>query len=572
MSRLPSIQQQMSGFGRSVRHSLGNVAHKVASTRLGHVLFPEEPTKLDLLLPNGFFERHGAYRIRQLACIISLLVPLGLSAVLLHEHDLVMWMAKSVDTPKTFLWWMPFFLSFFSLYFDNSRLRLTSALHTVRAENMLSLLFREFPPGYFFVSYCWGDGVDLPRKVAGLMPSAWLDVHNLVPGRKIVDACQAAVTASTFRFVFVSPAYLKSRNCLVEWELIDREPGQAFIFAYPNMDRGFLEDLRRQGHHVFELEAEPRLASGDTDLLARFLIDSMASTGVMRPMFSHRSPRINESMWPLMLGHLYREVNVPELLGYGVLCGFWIWLGAETWTHCKGDFQLIFGGVCAFNLFSVVVAMLYYCSLSFPPVPDVACLQLILCRLALLPPIRMHSNDPGLYEDSQIQFMIYRGAFVPVESPEDADIKIVELKHNEEFLGDLTEHTLLWSRAGFAGLSDSVKQRVQSRIIADVQPTLELISCHAVAAGLGCGMEGLCAGSGHFEFRFAEHQRVVSQVDSYYDQISGNVERALHWRSHWRRGMRLHTRFHLRRAGALVPPPTPTERTPLVAEESDKNV
>ena len=154
------------------------------------------------------------------------------------------------------------------------------------ATQLLSEIFYGFPTGTFMVSYNWGHPT-LPRRIAQeLLPEkptmelnkCWLDIEQarisptppptpatppptpadpppsmpssdarswhcaeqLIPGTMITSACHAAVTAARFVFVFLTPAYMRSKNCRAELKALLAKPdcaSRAIIYEYTDEPR-----------------------------------------------------------------------------------------------------------------------------------------------------------------------------------------------------------------------------------------------------------------------------------------------------------------------------------------------
>src|SRR5690554_6848279 len=84
-------------------------------------------------------------------------------------------------------------------------------------EDILADFFQGFSKGAVMLSYCWGGGTALPRKVASVFPCAWVDIANLNPGVPVKPTCSQAARDAKFRLVFPSAPYLRPPNCGVEW-------------------------------------------------------------------------------------------------------------------------------------------------------------------------------------------------------------------------------------------------------------------------------------------------------------------------------------------------------------------
>jgi hypothetical protein len=114
--------------------------------------------------------------------------------------------------------------------------RVTPAVTLGLSKDMHALfecLFGKFPSHSFMISYNWVDP-ELPRSLATLFPAdvCWLDVNKLMPGTEITDACRAAASGASARFVFLTRQYLASVNCQSEFEAMRLEPERVMVFAY----------------------------------------------------------------------------------------------------------------------------------------------------------------------------------------------------------------------------------------------------------------------------------------------------------------------------------------------------
>ena len=118
-------------------------------------------------------------------------------------------------------------------------------------------LFSGSRAGTFFVSYCWGDGMETAHHIARLFPfeTRWLDIEKLLPGSQIAEECPAAAAHSEARFALVSDAYLRSRNCGLEWAQLSKDAEQAaksILLLWPG-ERSTPEEvhkLQSAGHYT----------------------------------------------------------------------------------------------------------------------------------------------------------------------------------------------------------------------------------------------------------------------------------------------------------------------------------
>lgn len=97
--------------------------------------------------------------------------------------------------------------------------------------SLMALVLRT-PAPLLMLSYTWKQPfVDLARSLASAVPNAWIDVQALASG---VDIGQATSTVSRWSFaqvVFLSPKYLTSKACLLEFftALLKRQEWQHLI-------------------------------------------------------------------------------------------------------------------------------------------------------------------------------------------------------------------------------------------------------------------------------------------------------------------------------------------------------
>eukprot|EP00301_Raphidiophrys_heterophryoidea_P011535 c17659_g1_i1.p1 GENE.c17659_g1_i1~~c17659_g1_i1.p1 ORF type:complete len:736 (+),score=147.58 c17659_g1_i1:57-2264(+) len=107
--------------------------------------------------------------------------------------------------------------------------------HSKNIHEMWAALIDQLPPGSFMVSYSWGAQASkgLARQLAGLFGNSicWLDYTDLAPGEPIQTTCCKAIEHSAFQFVFLSKAYINSRNCQAEFSQIAKHPERVIVFV-----------------------------------------------------------------------------------------------------------------------------------------------------------------------------------------------------------------------------------------------------------------------------------------------------------------------------------------------------
>lgn len=172
-------------------------------------------------------------------------------------------------------------------------------------------LFRGMPAGTFMCSYCWADDCSLrfpnpthfPRRMAKWLPGCWLDVKEMRPGCNTEHMTVEAATRAKFRVVFVSAKYFASPNCMLEWNVINREPEKAMVFAYPDVDPDTLRTLRQNRHRVYELSGKDHVIASDgrvEEITPLWLVRQLLANRLATALFAEHTPPINQRWWPTL--------------------------------------------------------------------------------------------------------------------------------------------------------------------------------------------------------------------------------------------------------------------------------
>ena len=351
-------------------------------------------------------------------------------------------------------------------------------------DRLLSDFFHGFPANTFFVSYCWaphGES-ELPRRVAQrYIPEqapktpnkAWLDVEQLIPGTPQVQAMISAVKTARFRIVFLSRAYLRSVNCLKEFNALRGEPGRTLFLVYTTQRNKLGEPLAPPGNLVLQLLEEGHkvhlLREGE-EFDQSALLRTLIRTGAMATLLAERSPRIN-AQWhataaALCLPRSYRRVVLR--FGHLALQPVVLWLGlmallnqlargdatpsgTELREHLlvdslvQGDaaacpelpraawppvltllgVSLVFDAIFLLQVLLVLPIIVMPSSSELDAVPDVGLLLLILVKLGLARRVKVFNcADPSLRSDDSklsrlLRVLQKHGVIEPIDDDED---------------------------------------------------------------------------------------------------------------------------------------------------------
>eukprot|EP00301_Raphidiophrys_heterophryoidea_P000383 c10193_g1_i1.p1 GENE.c10193_g1_i1~~c10193_g1_i1.p1 ORF type:complete len:855 (+),score=147.85 c10193_g1_i1:39-2567(+) len=298
-------------------------------------------------------------------------------------------------------------------------------------DDMWNVFLCQFDRNTFMISYNWIDK-DLPRSLCSLFPNeiCWLDINNLLPGTAVTETCANAAKRAIFRFVFLSNNYLKSKNCITEFEVIRKEPSKCFIFAYDPaykqdstsrielVDQTVIENLRVEGFFVYELSRLQQTRGftskfRGTEMSRKFLLEQFVHTRSLLELFKHQSPPIN-ACW------LHTAIRLADPKPNRSI-------GLRTCLPCPLLFKTLFV-IIVYSLYSVLMlfqsAKLVYlfvpviqcggilelllsiymiCCVSIAidckkldRLSDPALLLVVLRKLELIAPIKVYVNDKSV--------------------------------------------------------------------------------------------------------------------------------------------------------------------------------
>jgi hypothetical protein len=374
---------------------------------------------------------------------------------------------------------------------------------------LVQLLFKAHNDGLFMSSYQWNDRVDpkdpqgkIPRKLAGLLPHAWLDLENLIPGTQIAPTCNAAAKNALFRFAFVSADYFKSKNCGVEWVEIKDQPERTFIFAYPSTPEDKLKELEEKGHKIFKM---PEVHNDvGPSWLNQHLIQSRAANIV----FAQKTPPINENWLPTLRYYFAKPdwqwltVPFPMLFFWlafiifhvAFISAYHIWSVFDEPESTIGYLCFILplvGIICCLYLMWVLKGtgfeapnLVYACQLLY-----------LLKHLGVIDTQTLYTNCPN--DVQGLDELVKLGIIKMTDNLQEADIRLL----NIDSLSDLPPprpQDSIWASKGFMELDQSVRDRIGSFLIGAKKDIceIEFMACKILIGAFRCpSTDSLSVGS-----------------------------------------------------------------------------
>jgi len=306
-----------------------------------------------------------------------------------------------------------------------------------------------------------------------------------------------------------------------------------------------IRELKEAGHTVLNLEGT-EMMSYKAKSMCGWLLQEMLANGQLSDFLQDQSPSINEQEYAMMVAHLHNNVSSAQVVFYGTQCFGWVLLGVVILSVGIGVFRYVFMGLCVVNLICLGWNMTYLCRLSPPKIPDAACLYIVLVHLGICPQLRVYTNNRDLFLHPEYDFMIRHNILLPCE-PDDANFRVLcvddvswdmffeepeDVKSPKR--DDSSSQIVLWSDYKFDSLSESTKAKVNRYIVGKGPPTLEILSCWALAWALGCGLDDLTPGSGSFEFwrdELKQLREIPNPMKRWWTQFTDRW----HWRAASRR-------------------------------------
>lgn len=414
-------------------------------------------------------------------------------------------------------------------------------------EEVIKAMFGHFPDFYFMVSYCWSDKLESQKsKAVGELPrtlakwfgeTCWVDINKLIPGTQLKQAIVEAVSQAKFRFAFVSKQYVASKNCQIEWKIIDKEPTKCLVFAYPDTPEENLTQMKARGHSVFML--------GDMadELSPMWLINEMMVTdgGNCKYLFKDSTPPINEEEWYATVrfidpcpGNLWLKLTAPTIfmyLGY-MAVSFYLYgsiLNVMPLSHWSMTLSIVCITIMVFVAPVTGFASMVYFAWFYQKsggsgrrkLPPACHLLYFLKAIDITKAMHVYISQPD-HMDPLYQCLIRDGIVKLEPDPKKAKLKVVDADVDMQPIGF---HDIVYSDKSFMELSEEVRKSLGSYIIGGKQEStsVELLAIRMIMATFECeSSNALTRGTGKFRQISASGSGATKGV-KFLKGLAGNV-------------------------------------------------
>jgi len=374
---------------------------------------------------------------------------------------------------------------------------------------LVQTLFKSQNDGLFMSSYQWNDRVDqkdpqgkIPRKLAALLPHAWLDLENLIPGTQIAPTCNAAARNALFRFAFVSADYFKSKNCGVEWVEIKDQPERTFIFAYPSTPEDKLKELEAAGHTIY------RMPEVHLDVGPAWLNEHLVQSRAANVVFRQKTPPINEN-WLPTLRFYFASPDWQWLTVTAPILFFWIGLiifhvafisAYNIWTVFNAPqsavgYLCFIIPLCGVGCCLYIMWRLYGTGFHSPHFVYACQLLYLLKHLNIIDTQTFYTNCKsdihGLDELERLEIIKF------TDDLQGADIRLLNIDSLQDLPPPRPQDSI-WASKGFMELDQSVRDRVGSFLIGGKKDIceIEFVACKILIGGFKCqSTDALSVGS-----------------------------------------------------------------------------